>query len=78
MRFSFMSAQTFNVSGKAYEKLSEVINRFKSQCPEELKKLLPFCIYNAKPVDKNKSLQELGIKFLLSLLKHNLFFCFNQ
>jgi hypothetical protein len=62
MRFSFISAQTFNVSGKPYEKLSEVINRFKSQCPEELKKLLPFCIYNAKPVDKNKSLQELGIK----------------
>ena len=62
MRFSFISAQTFNVSGKPYEKLSEVINRFKSQCPEELKKLLPYCIYNAKPVDKNKSLQELGIK----------------
>ena len=62
MRFSFMSAQTFNVSGKPYEKLSEVINRFKSQCPEPLKKLLPYCIYNAKPVDKNKSLQELGIK----------------
>ena len=62
MTFSFMSGQLFNESGKPYEKLSEVINRFKTKCPEELKKFLSHCICNGKPADINKTLEELGIK----------------
>ena len=62
MKFSFISAQSFKVSGKPYEKLSEVINRFKTKCPQDLKKFLNNCLYNAGPVDKNKTLQELGIR----------------
>ena len=62
MTFSFMSGQLFSESGKPYEKLSEVINRFKSKCPEELKKFLSHCICNGKPADINKTLEELGIK----------------
>ena len=62
MMFSFMSGQFFNETGKPYEKLSEVINRFKTKCPEELKKFLSYCICNGKPADINKTLEELGIK----------------
>ena len=62
MRFSFQTGQNFDVYGKPYDRLIDVINRFEKECPEMLKKLLKNCICNGKPADRNKTLSELEIK----------------
>ena len=62
MRFSFQSGQNFDVYGKPYDRLLDVINRFEKECPEMLKKYLKNCICNGKPADRNKTLSELEIK----------------
>ena len=73
MNFSFQTGQKFDVYGKTYERLSEVINRFKNECPDELKKYLSSCICNGKPADINNTLSELEIKN-----GHNILFVKNK
>ena len=62
LKFSFLTGESFDISGKHYERLSEVINRFKSYCPDQLKKFLSYCLCNGISADKNKTLQELGLR----------------
>jgi hypothetical protein len=60
---SFISSEQFIITGKSYETLSEIINRFKNKtCPERLKKYLSFCLFDGRHIDQNKTLQDLGIK----------------
>ena len=73
MRFSFQTGQNFDVFGKPYERLMDVINRFENGCPDALKKYLKNCLCNGKPADRNKTLSELEIKN-----GHNILFVENK
>ena len=63
IKFSFMTAQVFNVTGYLNEKFSELIKRFKdNECPKELKNHLSIPLfYGNKITDTNKTLSQIGI-----------------
>ena len=73
MGFSFPTGQKFDVFGKPFERLMDVINRFENDCPDALKKYLKNCVCNGMPADRNKTLSELEIKN-----GHNILFVENK
>ena len=62
IRFAFMASNVFPVKCKLNEKLSEVIERFKNKCPQQLKEQLSIPIYKGLTINPEKTLSEIGIK----------------
>ena len=61
--FNLENSRISQVKAKPYEKLKDVVNRFKlAECPEEYKNSLFDCSFHDIKVDKNKTFKELGVK----------------
>ena len=63
INFRFINSQAFTVSARRFEKLKDVVKRFKKkECPEQLQKFLSVWVCHGAKVDQNKTLKELDIK----------------
>ena len=63
INFRFINSQIFSIKAKSFEKLKDVVKRFKNkECPEELQNSLSICICHGEKVDQEKTLKELNIK----------------
>ena len=63
INFRFLNSQAFTVTARVFEKLKDVVKRFRrKECPEPLQNLLSVCVCHGQKVDQNKTLMELNIK----------------